>query len=143
MEEIDRYSGRFREEKGFLVVEGAVDHGDSFDIKMLLNNQIAGILPLQIQYIDNQCIYRYLTGEKISLTRFLSHQKLHFKEAYRLWKDIFHSCSICAEYLLQTSCCYVRNIFTGILQCKVSLFAISPKRQRLWKYRLKGFVSFF
>ena len=31
MEEIDRYSGRFREEKGFLVVEGAVDHGDSFD----------------------------------------------------------------------------------------------------------------
>ena len=102
MEEIDRYSGRFREEKGFLVVEGAVDHRDSFDIKMLLNDQIAGILPLQIQYIDNQCIYRYLTGEKISLTRFLSHQKLHFKEAYRLWKDIFHSCSICAEYLLQT-----------------------------------------
>jgi len=102
VEEIDRYSGRFREEKGFLVMEGAVDHGDSFDIKMLLNNQIAGILPLQIQYIDNQCIYRYLTGEKISLTRFLSHQKLHFKEAYRLWKDIFHSCSICAEYLLQT-----------------------------------------
>ena len=90
MEEIDRYSGCFREEKGFLVVEGAVDHGDSFDIKMLLNNQIAGILPLQIQYIDNQCIYRYLTGEKISLTRFLSHQKLHFKDAYRLCKDIFH-----------------------------------------------------
>ena len=42
-----------------------------------------------------------MTGEKISLAGLLSHRKLQFKEAYQLWKDIFHSCSICGEYLLQ------------------------------------------
>lgn len=101
MEEIDSHSGSFHEEKGFLVVEEALDCSDTFDVKMLLNNQISGLLPLQIQYIDNQCIYRYMTGEKISLAGLLSHRKLQFKEAYQLWKDIFHSCSICGEYLLQ------------------------------------------
>lgn len=101
MEEIDSHSGSFHEEKGFLVVEEASDRSDAFDVKMLLNNQISGLLPLQIQYIDNQCIYRYMTGEKISLAGLLSHRKLQFKEAYQLWKDIFHSCSICGEYLLQ------------------------------------------
>ena len=143
MEEIDRYSGCFREEKGFLVVEGAVDHGESFDIKMLLNNQIAGILPLQIQYIDNQCIYRYLTGEKISLTRFLSHQKFHFKEAYRLWKDILHSCSICAEYLLQTDQLLLcpEYIYWDSSTQSFS-FCYFPEKAEA-KHRLKGFVSFF
>lgn len=101
MEEIDSHSGSFHEEKGFLVVEEASDCSDTFDVKMLLNNQISGLLPLQIQYIDNQCIYRYMTGEKISLAGLLSHRKLQFKEAYQLWKDILHSCSICGEYLLQ------------------------------------------
>lgn len=101
MEVIDSHSGSFHEEKGFLVVEEASDCSDTFDVKMLLNNQISGLLPLQIQYIDNQCIYRYMTGEKISLAGLLSHRKLQFKEAYQLWKDIFHSCSICGEYLLQ------------------------------------------
>lgn len=101
MEEIDSHSGSFHEEKGFLVVEEASDCSDAFDVKMLLNNQISGLLPLQIQYIDNQCIYRYMTGEKISLAGLLSHRKLQFKEAYQLWKDIFHSCSVCGEYLLQ------------------------------------------
>lgn len=102
MEEIDRQEGRFREEKGFLVVENAQDLSDTFDVKMLLNNEISGILPLQLQYIDNQCIYRYLTGEKISLATFLLHDKLRFKAAYQLWNDIFYCCGACGEYLLQT-----------------------------------------
>ena len=37
MEEIDSHSGSFHEEKGFLVVDGALDSSDTFDVKMLLN----------------------------------------------------------------------------------------------------------
>ena len=55
-----RDSWELREESGSLVVEGAEDYGEQLDIKMLLHNEVAGIVPLQLRYVDNQCIYYYL-----------------------------------------------------------------------------------
>ena len=44
-----RDSWELREESGSLVVEGAEDYGEQLDIKMLLHNEVAGIVPLQLR----------------------------------------------------------------------------------------------
>ena len=46
-----RDSWELREESGSLVVEGAEDYGEQLDIKMLLHNEVAGIVPLQLRYV--------------------------------------------------------------------------------------------
>ncbi len=87
-----RDSWELREESGSLVVEGAEDYGEQLDIKMLLHNEVAGIVPLQLRYVDNQCIYYYLVRGKISLSGLLEKNKLNYTTAYQLCSDICQCC---------------------------------------------------
>ena len=83
-----RDSWELREESGSLVVEGAEDYGEQLDIKMLLHNEVAGIVPLQLRYVDNQCIYYYSVRGKLSLSGLLGKNKLNYTMAYQLCSDI-------------------------------------------------------
>lgn len=93
-------SWELREENGSLVVEGAEDYGEQLDIKMLLHNEITGIVPLQLRYVDNQCIYFYSVRGKISLSGLLGRNKLNYTMAYQLCSDIIQCCHQGEKYFL-------------------------------------------
>ena len=95
-----RDSWELREESGSLVVEGAEDYGEQLDIKMLLHNEVAGIVPLQLRYVDNQCIYYYLVRGKISLSGLLEKNKLNYTTAYQLCSDICQCCHQSEKFFL-------------------------------------------
>lgn len=95
-----RDSWELREESGSLVVEGAEDYGEQLDIKMLLHNEVAGIVPLQLRYVDNQCIYYYLVRGKLSLSGLLEKNKLNYTTAYQLCSDICQCCHQSEKFFL-------------------------------------------
>lgn len=99
--EPERSKWDFREEREYFVVEGDVDYSERTDIKMLFHNQVPGILPMQIRYVDNRCGYYYQAADQIPLSRVLADKKLDREMAGQLCEDIYHSCSACDLFFLQ------------------------------------------
>lgn len=84
-----------------IVGEGLEEYGDRVDVKMLLNNRIFGLLPLQIQYIDNKSFYYYPAAEMISMQQLLRKKALDFSLARQLYSGICQACCAGREYFLQ------------------------------------------
>lgn len=101
MEEPGGSKWDIREEREYFVVEGDADYSECTDIKMLFHNQVPGILPMQLRYVDNRCGYYYQVAEQISLSRVLADKKLDRDMARQLCEDIYHSCSACDMFFLQ------------------------------------------
>lgn len=71
-----------------LVWENVEKYESRIDIKMLLNNRITGFLPLQIQYIDERCIYSYSMKGLIPFEELLQDEKADFNLTKKIFDDL-------------------------------------------------------
>lgn len=84
-----------------IIGKGQEKDASRIDVKMLLNNRIPGILPLQIRYIDNESFYYYQASDWISFEAVLQEKELDFFRSRRLFDGIYRACCSCEEYFLQ------------------------------------------
>ena len=90
-----------RWEKGSIIGRGLEEYTARIDVKMLLNNSIPGVLPLQIRYIDNDSLYHYCVSGWIPFEQLLQENALDFSIIQRLYFDIYQACCSCEEYFLR------------------------------------------
>lgn len=79
------------------------------DIGMLLHNQITGLLPLQLQYIDNRSVYFYSIQGKIPLPELLGQQRADYSLIRRIYGDILEVWQKAPEYFLE-ECHFVLEV---------------------------------
>lgn len=90
-------------EKMCLTGEGMEEFEKHIDVKMLLNNQITGFLPLQIQYIDEKSVYSYSLQGMTALTDLLEEDILDFFLAEKIYQGILSVRRMGQEFFLEES----------------------------------------
>lgn len=101
MQDADLGKSVLRWEKDSIIGEGLEEYADRIDVKMLLNNSIPGVLPLQIRYVDNDSLYYYCVSEWIPFEQLLQENTLDFYIIQQLYLGIYEACSSCEEYFLR------------------------------------------
>lgn len=76
-----------------------IDEND-YKLQMVINNRITGIIPINIEQINNQNSIQYDVSSKIKLSDFYARKQMSGKELYSFVKDIKVLAEQMNEYLL-------------------------------------------
>ena len=77
---------------------------DDYRLKMITENTISGLIPVNIRQIDGEKRAYYDVTDKTSLSRFLAHNDPDYNEIRLLIASIFKVSKIICDYLLEESC---------------------------------------
>ncbi|WP_167958971.1 DUF6382 domain-containing protein [Anaerosporobacter faecicola] len=75
----------------------------TYELQMLLQNEVTDLLSIQVIYINEQAKYMYDISGKQTLFDCLERKKLNSAECRRLYNSIFSAIEVCTEYLLVES----------------------------------------
>lgn len=90
--------------KAYLILEGAEGEQEDYQIVMLQENDIDGILKTDVRYMDNQSHYQYdISGKTSFKTR---HEKINLScdVMKRLVGDLLQTIQILRKYMLDGNC---------------------------------------
>lgn len=85
----------------YIAGENLQKKGEQIDVKMLLHNHIPGMLPLQIQYIDNKECYFYQITGRSSMEKMLEKDCMGFFMAMKILDGIVDAVKKSREYFLK------------------------------------------
>ena len=98
--------------KAYLILEGVESEAEDYQIYMLKENTIPGLLKTDIRYVDNISQYYYDISGKVSLKAIYEKANLSYEEmknlVYALLRTIKQFVNLCWR---QTAYCWIRNIF--------------------------------
>lgn len=86
----------------FLVIEDNPSEGDDFEINMLSNNIIEGLLPLMIRQMEDRQMFMYNVRGKISLKDRYENSELRSEALRRIITGVQSVLKICEEYMIRT-----------------------------------------
>lgn len=75
----------------------------NYQVEMIANNTISGLLPLDLRQKNNITGFYYNITSKISLSQYISHKKLSKKEFINLLSNIVKTLLECRKYLLSSN----------------------------------------
>jgi len=84
----------------FMVLSGFNNAAESYCIKMLTYQQIEGILPMEIQTINNQAFYNYEITAKQSMNTLLDRTVLSFDRVRKIFQNLMDTIEKSSDYLL-------------------------------------------
>ena len=105
-----------REARGnFLVIEPTWPLQRGYELKMLSENRVEGLLMFRIKYVDEKQLYYYDITSLQPLSRILEGRWIRKEEVCRLLLELEAVLKRVGEYLLEeTNCCWSRTIFIRI-----------------------------
>ena len=90
--------------RAYMILEGGENDKEDYQIVMLKENEIPGILNMDMRYIDNQCQYYYDISGKISLRT--CHEKvcLTAEDMKHLVNNLLQTIQVLKKYMLDGTC---------------------------------------
>ena len=90
--------------KTYLIAGIDFEIKDDYKLKMITENTINGLIPVNIRQIDGEKRAYYDVTDKTSLSRFLAHNDPDYNEIRLLIGSILNVSKVGCEYLLEESC---------------------------------------
>lgn len=84
----------------YLVVEGEEQENEDYQIAMLQENRIPGLLPMHVRYVDNQSNYFYDISGMQSLRVKYEKEKFQLLQIKRLLRDMLNTMQEAKKYML-------------------------------------------
>ena len=86
--------------QSFMIIKNVQLNEEDYKLQMVLNNNIEGMLSMNIKMVDNNYEIYYRTTSMISLKNMIANNKMSGKEIYNLVKGIKTLSENMKEYLL-------------------------------------------
>jgi hypothetical protein len=90
--------------KAYLILEGKKAEQEDYQIIMLRENDIDGILKTDVRYVDNQSHYHYDISGKTSFKTLHERMQLTFDEMHLLVKNLLQTIHNVRKYMLDANC---------------------------------------
>lgn len=90
--------------KAYLVLEGAEGEQEDYQIVMLRENDIEGILKTDVRYMDNQSHYQYDISGKTSFKTFHERINLSYDVMKNLVTSLLQTIQTIRKYMLDANC---------------------------------------
>lgn len=87
--------------KAYLILEGDGNTLEDYQICMLQENEIQGLLPLDVRYVDNVRNYYYDISGKVSLKSMHEKVKLTYEEIQNLIEALLYTLKNVRKYMLE------------------------------------------
>ena len=84
----------------YLVIEGSEEENEDYQIEMLQENKIPGLLPMHVRYVDNRSDYYYEISGMQSLQAKYEKEKLEFLHMKRMIHDLLNAMQEAKRYML-------------------------------------------
>lgn len=98
--------------KAYLILEGVESEAEDYQIYMLKENTIPGLLKTDIRYVDNISQYYYDISGKVSLKAIHEKANLSYEEMKNLVYALLRTIKTIRKFSWrQTAYCWIRNIF--------------------------------
>ena len=76
---------------------------NNYEVKMIVNNEIKGFLPVTLHYIDNHEIIYYEISSKQPIKRIFEHNEMNYNELTSLLFQLYKILMQAEEYLINTN----------------------------------------
>lgn len=90
--------------KAYLILEGDVGEQEDYQVIMLRENDIDGILKTDVRYVDNQSHYYYDISGKTSFKTLHEKVQLSCEEMQHLVQSLLRTIQTLKKYMLDTNC---------------------------------------
>lgn len=90
--------------RAYMILEGETQEQEDYQIIMLKENEISGILNMDVHYVDNQSQYYYDISGKTSFKTLHEKLNLTLEDMRRLVNDLLHAIQILKKYMLDGKC---------------------------------------
>lgn len=89
--------------RAYLILEGEEKEAEDYQIHMLRENEISGILKTDVRYVDNRCHYHYDISGKTSFRAIYEKTHLTGDDIKRLVKALMHTIQTLQKFMLDGS----------------------------------------
>ena len=89
--------------KAYLILEGGEGEQEDYQTLMLKENDIQGILKLDVRYVDNQTQYHYDISGKTAFKTLYEKKNLSHEDMKRLVDDLLQSIQLLRKYMLDAN----------------------------------------
>lgn len=90
--------------KTYLILDGEEGEQEDYQIVMLRENNIAGLLKTGVRYMDNQPHYHYDISGKTSFKTYFEKMKLNYEDMKCLVGDLLQTIQTVRKYMLDANC---------------------------------------
>ena len=128
--------------KAYLILEGNAKEQEDYQIIMLCENNIEGVLKTEVRYVDNQSHYYYDISGKTCFKTF--HEKLHldYQEMRQFVQNLLETVQILRKYMLDANCILLEPEFIFFDQKKF-YFCYYPQNTDNIKEAFHRLTEFF
>ncbi|WP_035765694.1 DUF6382 domain-containing protein [Butyrivibrio sp. NC2002] len=120
----------YRELKhNYFVIDADEEDLSDYQYKMLENNKVNGIIPLDLRRMDNRCAFYYEIDSKQSMSVRYQTEKMGYDKVMVFLQDYIETCKNLEEYLLDDKCLIVNEDF---------IFEDLPTGKFFFIYKLGG-----
>ena len=89
--------------KAYLILEGGEGEQEDYQTLMLKENDIQGILKLDVRYVDNQTQYHYDISGKTAFKTLYEKKNLSYEDMKRLVDNLLQSIQLLRKYMLDAN----------------------------------------
>ena len=120
------------------------ENASSLEMNMMINNQIEGVIPLEIRSLNGQEYLYYEINSKQSLQRLLQLVELKKEDLRKLFLDMIEILEEGRNYLLQLNHFYLspETIFLDVSNRKLSLCFVPGYDNNVMK-QIEGVIEYF
>ena len=120
------------------------ENASSLEMNMMINNQIEGVIPLEIRSLNGQEYLYYEINSKQSLQRLLQLVELKKEDLRKLFLDMIEILEEGRNYLLQLNHFYLspETIFLDVSNRKLSLCFVPGYDNNVMK-QIEGLIEYF
>lgn len=90
--------------RAYLIVEGEESVPEDYQVKMLQENEISGLLKTEVRYVDGVGHYYYDISGKTSLQKTYEREKLGYENIKRLIETLSQTICSLSRYMLKGDC---------------------------------------
>lgn len=126
----------------YLILEGSQEEQEDYQIVMLRENDIDGILKTDVRYMDNQSHYYYDISGKTSFKTLHEKINLSYDVMKRLVENLLQTIQILRKYMLDANCILLEPEFIFCDQDKF-YFCYYPTSQANAKEAFHQLTEFF
>lgn len=90
--------------RAYLILEGVEGEAEDYQIYMLKENDISGLLKTDIRYVDNISQYYYDISGKVSLKAMHEKVKINLEEMKSLIHALLRTIKVIRKYMLEGNC---------------------------------------
>lgn len=89
--------------KAYLILEGGESQREDYQVTMLQENQIPGLLHTDVRFVDNCMNFQYEVSGYTSLMALHEKAKLSYKEILHIVKELLHTIQNLQNYMLDVN----------------------------------------